>query len=203
MFTAGPCKETGHAYPAKPQALQRVSSKHFSIQVREGSPSVCQQSSDWLTVRSQDGVTGVNCISPQAPGGLGLGTQSHQAFNIFRLLELCYAKSFHSRPTLCDPVDCRLLCPWGFSKNTGASCPALLQRIFPTQGLNPHLLRFLHWQMGSLPLSATWEAHLLEKGSFLHLQYNSGNVRQVLLSRYFREELQQRMRGKACLGKSP
>ena len=28
----------------------------------------------------------------------------------------------------------------------------LLQRIFPTQGLNLHLLRLLHWQAGSLPL---------------------------------------------------
>ena len=29
-------------------------------------------------------------------------------------------------------------------------CHALLQGIFPTQGLNPHLL---HWQAGSLPLA--------------------------------------------------
>ena len=28
----------------------------------------------------------------------------------------------------------------------------LLQGIFPTQGSNPHLLRVLHWQAGSLPL---------------------------------------------------
>ena len=25
----------------------------------------------------------------------------------------------------------------------------------PIQGLNPHLLRFLHWQVGSLPLEPT------------------------------------------------
>ena len=31
-------------------------------------------------------------------------------------------------------------------------CHALLQEIFPTQGLNPHLLYLLHWQAGSLPL---------------------------------------------------
>ena len=30
---------------------------------------------------------------------------------------------------------------------------ALLQGIFPAQGLNLHLLCLLHWQMGSLPLS--------------------------------------------------
>ena len=28
-----------------------------------------------------------------------------------------------------------------------------LQGIFPTQGLNPHLLCLLHWQAGSLPLA--------------------------------------------------
>ena len=35
----------------------------------------------------------------------------------------------------------RLLCSWEFySKNTGVGCHALLQRIFPTQALNPGLL---------------------------------------------------------------
>ena len=32
-------------------------------------------------------------------------------------------------------------------------CHALLQGIFPTQGLNLHLLCLLHWQVGSLPLA--------------------------------------------------
>ena len=45
----------------------------------------------------------------------------------------------------------RLLCPWDFpGKNTGLGCHSFLQRIFPTQGLNPCLL---HWQAYSLPLS--------------------------------------------------
>ena len=48
------------------------------------------------------------------------------------------AKSLQSCPTLCDPMDCS---PPGSSvhspgKNTGVGCHALLQRIFPTQGLN-------------------------------------------------------------------
>ena len=45
--------------------------------------------------------------------------------------------------TLCNPMDCS---PPGSSvhrdspgKNTGMGCHALLQRIFPTQGLNPGL----------------------------------------------------------------
>ena len=37
-------------------------------------------------------------------------------------------------------------------------CHFLPQGIFSTQGLNPRLLHFLHWQAGSLPFSATWEA---------------------------------------------
>ena len=38
------------------------------------------------------------------------------------------------------------------SKSTGVDCHFLLQGIFPPQGLNPGLLRLLHWQTGSLPL---------------------------------------------------
>ena len=46
----------------------------------------------------------------------------------------------------------RLPCPWNFPcKNTGVGCSALLQGIFPTQRLNPHLC-LMDWQAGSLPL---------------------------------------------------
>ena len=45
-----------------------------------------------------------------------------------------------------------ILCPWGSpGKNTGVGCQALLQGIFPTQGLNLRFLRLLLWQAGSLP----------------------------------------------------
>ena len=73
---------------------------------------------------------------------------------------LC-AKSLQYHLTLCDPMDYSqpassvhgmLLCPRDSpGKNTGVLCHALLQRIFLTQGWNPHLLRLLHWQAGSLP----------------------------------------------------
>ena len=44
-----------------------------------------------------------------------------------------------------------LLCAWNFpGENTGAGCHFLLQGIFPKQGLNPHLLHFLHGQEDSL-----------------------------------------------------
>ena len=48
----------------------------------------------------------------------------------------------------------RLLCPWDSpGKNTGVGCHFLLQGIFSTQRLNPHLLGLLHWEADSLPLS--------------------------------------------------
>ena len=51
------------------------------------------------------------------------------------------------------------------SKNTGVCCHSFLQRIFPTQGLNPHLLCLLHWQADTLPLvplgkPSRWRAHI-------------------------------------------
>ena len=47
----------------------------------------------------------------------------------------------------------RLLCPWdSLGKNTRVGYCALLQGIFPTQGLNHISSCFLHWQVGSLPL---------------------------------------------------
>ena len=67
-----------------------------------------------------------------------------------------YAKLFQLCPTLCNPMDhspTRFLCPWGSpGKNTGVGCYALFQRIFPTQGSNPHRLCLLHCQVGSFPL---------------------------------------------------
>ena len=67
------------------------------------------------------------------------------------------AKSFQPCLTLGDPMDCS---PPGSSipgilqaRITGVGCHALLQRIFPTQGLNQYLLSLLYWQAGSLPLA--------------------------------------------------
>ena len=65
-------------------------------------------------------------------------------------------------PTLCDPMGCS---PPGSSvhadspgKNTGVGCHFLLQGIFPTQGLNLHLLCFLYCRWILYPLSH-WESH--------------------------------------------
>ena len=46
-----------------------------------------------------------------------------------------------SCPTLWDPMDPRLLCPWDFlGKSTRVGCHFLLQGVFLTQGSNPGLL---------------------------------------------------------------
>ena len=45
----------------------------------------------------------------------------------------------------------------GFSRQKYWSEYALLQGIFLTQGLKPHLLHLLPWQPGSLPLALPWK----------------------------------------------
>ena len=48
----------------------------------------------------------------------------------------------------------KLLCPWDSpGKNTGVGSHFLLQGIFPTQGLKPHLLGLLHCRWILYPLS--------------------------------------------------
>ena len=52
-----------------------------------------------------------------------------------------------------DLQPARLLYPWNSpGKNTGVGCHSFLQRIFPTQGSNLHLLHLLLLEAGSLPL---------------------------------------------------
>ena len=62
--------------------------------------------------------------------------------------------------SVCNCADCMDHSPPGSSvhgdspgKYIGMSCHALLQGIFPNQGLNPYLLGLLFWQAESLPLS--------------------------------------------------
>ena len=62
-------------------------------------------------------------------------------------------QSFSNSLQHCGPQPTRLLCPWDSpGKNTGVSCHACLQGIFPTQGSILHPLHLLRWQASSLPL---------------------------------------------------
>ena len=76
-----------------------------------------------------------------------------------------------SCPTLCNPMDYN---PPGSSvhedspgKNTGVSCHALCQEIFPTQGLNPNLLH-CRWILYHLSHQGTWYA----EGVIIYLRIN-------------------------------
>ena len=56
-------------------------------------------------------------------------------------------------------------------KNTGVGCHFLLQGIFPTQGLNPHLL---YWQVDSLLLSQLGSPKNTDmKGFYYRFQFSS------------------------------
>ena len=79
----------------------------------------------------------------------------------------------HSCPTLCHPMDCS---PPGSSvhgdspgKNSGVGCHALLQGIFPTQGLNPglpHCRQILyHLSHQGNPRILEWVAYPFSRGS--------------------------------------
>ena len=61
----------------------------------------------------------------------------------------CCAKSLQSCPTLCDPPDCSLPDSSVYADspgmNTGVGRHALLQEIFPTQGMNQRCLGLRHW----------------------------------------------------------
>ena len=69
--------------------------------------------------------------------------------------------SHFSHIWLCEPMDCSppgsSVCGDSPGKDTGVGYNGLLQGIFLTQGSNPHLLCFLHWQAGSLPLESPRE----------------------------------------------
>ena len=70
---------------------------------------------------------------------------------IKRQLCACSVKSDFFRHHGLQPT--RLLSSWNFpGKNTRMGCHFLLQGIFLTQGSNPSLLHYLHWQADSLPI---------------------------------------------------
>ena len=69
---------------------------------------------------------------------------SHYMSEIFPFLPpICQFYLLFSHSVISDALlqSSWLLCPWDFpGKNTRVGCHFLLQGIFPTQGLNPHLL---------------------------------------------------------------
>ena len=108
------------------------------------------------------------------------------------------AKYLQSSLTLCNPMDCSLPVSSDYlSKNTGVGCHALLQGVFPTQGLNLCLLRLLHRQVGSLPLgNTTWvlsiyNLHIIKfviskhiESELLYFQCSTFNIQSILFREY-------------------
>ena len=86
--------------------------------------------------------------------------------------------SCFSRPTLCDH------CPPGssvhgiLSKNTGVSCHALLQGIFPTQGSNPGFLHcrqiLYHLSHQGSPLNFWWASIFNVNGVLVNIFKKNG-----------------------------
>ena len=107
------------------------------------------------------------------------------------ILKGCYVLCLvaQSCPTLCHPMDCS---PPGSSahgdspgKNTGVGCHALLQGIFPTQGLNPSLphCRQILYHLSHQGSARALECNLsLLQGIFLTQELNWGllHCRQIL-----------------------
>ena len=86
-----------------------------------------------------------------------------------------------SYPTLCNLTDCS---PPGSSvhgdspgKNTGMGCQALLQGIFPTQGLNPTLP---HCRQILYSLSHQGSPRMLERVTYSFSRWSSQRSRQIL-----------------------
>ena len=74
------------------------------------------------------------------------------------------AKSLQSCLTLCDPVDCTLpgSSVHGIFQARTVEWVALLQGIFPAQGLNPYLFMCLALAGRFFTTSVTWEAPIKE-----------------------------------------
>ena len=118
----------------------------------------------WETLRAEGSDRGwdgwmasrqlITDVIEQAPGDEHDWTTEQQQQSMFNCM--CARSCPTPRPHGLQPA--RLLCPWDSpGKNTEVGCHSLLQGIFPTQGLNWHLLRVLHWQADYFIDSTTWE----------------------------------------------
>ena len=95
------------------------------------------------------GPTGWECRAQGSAEELRLArTQRHVSVCAGLVTQSCLTL----RPRGLLPV--RLLCPWNSpGKDTGVSCRALIEGIFPPQGSNSRLLCLLYQQAGSLLLA--------------------------------------------------
>ena len=65
----------------------------------------------------------------------------HRVLIIYKVKSIYMCAHVQSDTTLCDPMNCRLLCPWDFlGKNTGTVCHFLLQGILSNPRIKPTTL---------------------------------------------------------------
>ena len=80
-------------------------------------------------------------------------------------------KSLQLCQTPCDPMDCSLpdfSVHGTLGRNTGMGCHALLQELFPTQGIKPTSLMSSVMADRFFTTRATWEAHVYIWSSHTH-----------------------------------
>ena len=95
---------------------------------------------------------------------------------LFLFIRILWCLVAQSCPILCNPMDCS---PLGSSvhedspgKNTGVGCHALLQGIFPTQGMDPDLP---HCRPPGKPKNTGMGSPFLLQGIFLIQELNQGS----------------------------
>ena len=99
-------------------------------------------------------------------GGQGLRRWAERSDGMRSISVICSIMSNSLWPHRLSPPGSS--CPWDSpGKNTEVGCHALLQGIFPTQGLNLYLLCLMHWQAGSLPLAPPGQGLILETETWL------------------------------------
>ena len=87
----------------------------------------------------------------------------------FSTVQNCSVMSNLLRPHGLQPA--RLLCPWDSpGTNTGVGCHALLQEIFPTQGLNPGLPHCRQiFLLSELPEKPSFSTVIIQKDICIYL----------------------------------
>ena len=131
--------------------------------------------------------------NPETVGQAILGTYFSSLASVSWFMSACvHAKSLQSCLTLWDTMDhsllvSSLLCD-SPGKNTGVGCHALLQGIFPTQGLNPSVLCIMHWQACFLSLAPPGKpiknnnvSHIFNESPEICYYHPSSALRRTLL----------------------
>ena len=79
------------------------------------------------------------CQSRETHGACKFSTKANFSVFMGHFVEVhVCGQSLQLFPTLCNTMDCRLLCPWDSpGKNTGVGCHAVLQGDLPNPGIEP------------------------------------------------------------------